>query len=223
MKLKKYLRRYFQVLNLLVANDFYLMKKNLLKFKNSFIVFLSVISLGIIILYSSQVYSAITKNGGLKFYSNANYGISFNYPENWVIQEGGHSELTPFSILLSDVDLKDHHFLPGEYPEKFINIVFYRTSQTEEEYAAEEYTIKDLNGKQVKNLVRKDSIIIDGRNSYKYKAEYTGGFKKGKYFSAYKRSGEYLIIIETYLQNLNNENEIDGVFFDIIQSLKISK
>lgn len=187
------------------------MKTILFKLKNTLIlIFLFFISV-VIISYYSQVNSATIKNSG--YYNNPVHNILFTYPEGWFVQERGNSELTPFAVLLSNIDLDNYHPLPGEYPDQFVNIVFYKTNQTEDEYA-----LGDLSAKKIKNL-KKDDFVIDGQNLHKYK----GDFKKGKYWSVYKRNGEYLVIIESYLENFDKEKEIDKIFSDIVRSLKVNE
>lgn len=169
---------------------------------------------------SEKVRSAMGSNpvsveAFLDGYSNATYGISFNYPKSWVIQEKGSSDKTPFAVLVASPEASGVHFSQGQYPEKFINIVFYKTSQTEDEYGAE-----DLSGKFVQNL--HSVAMIDGNGDILKK--YVGDFKDGRYFATHKRHGEFLVIIETYLRGptLEKEAGLDGVFSSLVASLQLT-
>lgn len=138
---------------------------------------------------------------------NSEFKLNFSYPDNWKVQEREGGTSTPFAVLLSDTDLENYH---QGYPDRFVNIVFYKTNQTEDEYAN-----ADLNAKRVENK-KEYNTQIEGKNVKKYKSS----FKQGEYLSAYTRKGDFLIIVESYIKNTSDENKTEEIFDQILSTIK---
>lgn len=182
------------------------MKKS---YKTKAITAFGVIVLIIFSLVAKENY-VIAQDTDLKYYSSnkTGFNLSIFYPKDWKLQERGSSQITPFAIVLSDVDMTDYHY---GYPDKFINVVFYKTDKTEQEYA-----ISDLNSKKATDIKQSDTNI-GGAQVKKYESD----FKNGKYLSAYKRNGDYLIIFETYIKNPDDRELVEKVFDSITGSFKL--
>ncbi len=136
--------------------------------------------------------------------TNANFSLSFSYPKSWYIQERATSTTTPFAVLISDQDLDGLH---QGYPDKFINVVYYKTNQSPAEYATSDLVAKKIQDKVEKDIEAKSGSV----------RTYESSFKSGKYFSAYKRSGDYLLIIESYVKS---PKEMGNVFAHVVSSLE---
>lgn len=167
---------------------------------------------------------AVAKNPELKLYSSnkSGFDLSFSYPKDWMIQERGSSEITPFAVVISDVDMNYFHAVPGRgYPDKAINIVFYKTNDTEDQYVQ-----KELKEPKIKKVESKEIFSDYSGNIRVYKSDSL--YKKGsedtvRYLSAYKKYGEYLVIIESQINKLGDEKEVEDIFSNVISTIKFGK
>jgi len=75
--------------------------------------------------------------------NNKKFPISFEYPKDWFIQERGSSKSTPFTLVLSEVNLNEYQSEPFHgYPNKFINIVYYKSDIEKAAYATNDLKAK---------------------------------------------------------------------------------
>lgn len=180
---------------------------------------------GLIVVFASFGFiRALSAKGiGEKIYSSLDsveeFPIVFNYPANWKVQKMRGGNQTPFSVILSDTDLSDFQARNKKgYPDKFINIVFYRTSQTESEYAQESLKYSNIVNLQVQDVATKNDVFK------KYKGDRllkSGNQKTEKYIVSYKKIKDFLIIIESRVASNEDEKEVDSAFDRILETIKI--
>lgn len=143
--------------------------------------------------------------------SNMTFPVSLSYPDGWYIDERGASERTPFAVVLSDTDISNYHGGPLHgYPDTFVNVVYYKTGASESEYATQ-----DLQAKRVSELKSNDLVVTSGITK-----TYESKFKEGTYISSYRRSGEYLVIIEAYTNEDDRLSELREVYSGVVETIQ---
>lgn len=145
-----------------------------------------------------------------KVYRNEEYRFEVRYPARWFHQVTGGGMMTPAGVMFSDKSLEFYNPAPGVYPEKYINVVLYRTSET-----IDEYFINDLAGKKANTEFQKE-IQISGQRGITAKST----FSKFIYLSAYTKKGDFVYIFESPISNKEVYTEVEGMFNLIITNFK---
>jgi hypothetical protein len=191
--------------------------------KKKYFLYLTLLSIIVISLCFGENFifakGSVVKNGETKYYSNDQFSISFDYPADWNLRELFSNDSTPFSVVLSDINPEEFQATPQKaYPDKFIVIVFRKTTDTEAAYY-KNIAVSMLGDLETQNTITKSGTIqkYEGMRVHK-KSEVPI-----KYFYAFDRYDGYLIKMETYVENKNDENEMKNMFDGILKSLKIGK
>jgi len=146
-----------------------------------------------------------------KVYRNEKFGFEVKYPQEWFHQVTGGSKLTPAGIMFSDESLEFYSPAPGIYPEKFINVVLYRTPETIDEYVS-----NDLVARRADIEFQKE-IQISGQRGILTKSILSNTII---YLAAHTKKGEFIYIFESRIPNKDVYFEVEEVFKKILSSFK---
>lgn len=148
-----------------------------------------------------------------KTYLNSEWGFQLSYPGNWYYKQKKSSGTTPFAVLFSDINLDNYSPAPGRsYPDRFVNVVLYKTDKTVEEYIEEDSIEKN---NQIKE---KKEIIISGIRGMMTKTK----FDNSMYLSAYISRNGYIYIFESTISNPQDITVVEESFSKIVSSFKFS-
>lgn len=156
----------------------------------------------------SEIIEPTTTENEWKTYTSNEWGFKFSYPQNWTYTTRKGGDSTPFSVLLSDINLDNYSPAPGTRLDKSINVVLYKTNKSVNQYLSEDSGIKN------DTIELKDEITISGLPGITVKSK----LDNSTHWSAYTSRNGHIYILESVIPNGQNALEVENIFKEVISS-----